>query len=146
MPVDRCGGPRCGTGTVAYSKTRRWTDFSSSARRRSVHEVGLSDLLDMARLLGLRAASACARVHSARQHRLERGAVAAGAHGLFDAATRAQRPAHALGSIMSRLAEIPIRVEPPAAPVASERSSMVWEAVSPQFSSEISNTARAARR
>jgi hydrogenase maturation protease len=64
--------------------------FLSSARRRTVHEVGLIDLLDMARLQGLSAASARAVVHSARPHRLERDALGAGCEGLPEAARQAR--------------------------------------------------------
>ncbi len=48
---DRCrrSEQRAGNG-IACSKAPQWTSSSRAARRRTVHEVGLIDLLDMARL------------------------------------------------------------------------------------------------
>jgi hydrogenase maturation protease len=58
-------------GTVLLLEGLAMDAFLKSSRRRSVHEVGLIDLLDMARLHGCLPGQRAFALHSAAMHRLE---------------------------------------------------------------------------
>jgi hydrogenase maturation protease len=87
-------------GSIGLFEAAAMDTFLSSARRRTVHEVGLIDLLDMARLRDClphrRAAFPAGRRRSTRGRPTSSGA------------------ARAVEGLMSRLAGIPIRFEGPA--------------------------------
>ena len=68
-------------GAIALFEGAAMDAFLRSTRRRTVHEVGLIDLLDMARLRDCLPDAARAAVYSARPHRLEREALDAGCGG-----------------------------------------------------------------